>query len=82
MRLVIFDALERKLKIEIIMSEEVRCGWSRRSKVMHLHREGALSSVCGRQAVSSMRDDHSTRAGTDKVRLCPYCFAWAQGGLG
>jgi hypothetical protein len=74
-----FRTLERRLNIDIDLAEEVRCGFSKRGDFLHLHKAGASSSVCGRQVVNSMLDSYLTYADT-RVRLCPYCFAWAQRG--
>lgn len=53
-----------------------------RNGVLHLHRPGALASVCGRKDLRKITKFIHAPVSAMQVlvarKICPYCFAWAQ----
>ena len=56
----------------------IRAECNAKGKVLHIFRDAAPVTLCGRARVAALRYRSKT-AHTDYLRLCPYCVAWGQG---
>lgn len=73
---IVFIADAKMLTVQLSLPEYVLACASR-SKVLHLHRPGALATVCGRaEPTHAVRKLKATNGA--EYTLCPYCLTWAQ----
>ncbi len=71
---IVFNADTRKLRVEYHLPRLGMIGCVSRGNVFHLAMDGDSRTICGRLRVENAKD-RGTSAGTNKLKMCPYCCA-------